>query len=157
VLATELQKMFNFDLRESWQVKMLLATENLERAVVLSILAHNYDEQMPYVLTVAFNWYMGPSTEMPLPCLTSAARIAKTGAVVADVMGRDGVKHREKPLFKSEIHLRDAFRKIADQLKLPDDDRVEMFRCVQRWVVADRRLDPNFDPRDPDAKRLTIN
>jgi hypothetical protein len=29
-----------------------------------------------------------------------------------------------------------------------------MFAAVKRWVVADRRLDPNMDPQDPDAKRL---
>jgi hypothetical protein len=29
-----------------------------------------------------------------------------------------------------------------------------MFKCVSRWLRADRRLDPTFDPQDPDAKRL---
>jgi hypothetical protein len=50
--------------------------------------------------------------------------------------------------------MRDAFRRLADRLKLNDADRIELFKCVQRWVVADRRLDPTFDPKDPDAKRL---
>jgi hypothetical protein len=50
--------------------------------------------------------------------------------------------------------MQNDFRRLADRLKLSDADRIEMFKCVQRWVVADRRLDPSFDPRDPDAKRL---
>ena len=53
--------------------------------------------------------------------------------------------------------MRDAFRRLADRLKLSDSDRIEMFKYVQRWVVADRRLDPTFDPQDPDAKRLTTH
>lgn len=154
MLATELKKMLNFDLRECWQVKMLVATEGLERAIVLSVLAHNYVEQMPYVLTIAFPWYTGPRTAMPLPALVSAARIAKNGAVVADVVDRNGIKHKDQPVFRTEIRLRDAFRKLADRLKLPDDERVEMFNCLRNWVVADRRLDPTMDPKDPDAKRL---
>jgi hypothetical protein len=29
-----------------------------------------------------------------------------------------------------------------------------MFKYAQAWVVADRRLDPTFDPQDPDARRV---
>jgi hypothetical protein len=154
MLATELEKLLGFDLRKSWQVRLLEGTRDQLRAVALSVIAHNYVDQVPFVLTIAFPWYRGPDTPMPLPCLTSAAKVAKNGTIVADVIDRQGVKHRDKVIFNSDIHLRDAFRRVADKLKFPDDDRVELFRCLKTWVVADRRLDPNFDPRDPDAKRL---
>jgi hypothetical protein len=157
VLVTDLEKCLGFDLHSSWQVRILVATSGIDRAVVMSVLAHNYDAQMPYVLTSAFPWYIGPRTVMPLPSLVSAARIAKTGAVVADMVDSQGRKRRDQVIFRNEIKLRDSFRRLADHLKLPDDDRIEMFRCVQRWVVADRRLDPTMNPLDPDAKRLTVN
>ena len=50
-----------------------------------------------------------------------------------------------------------VFRVLADRIKLNDTDRRELFACVLHWVKADRRLDPSFDRRDPDAKRLTVN
>lgn len=149
--------MLGFDLRASWQVRMLVATSGIDRAVVMSVLAHNYDAQMPYVLTAAFKWYVGPRTEMPLPSLTSAARIAKTGAIVADVVDRQGRKRKDQVIFRNEIKLRDSFRRLADHLKLSDHDRVEMFNALKRWVVADRRLDPTMNPLDPEAKRLTAH
>ena len=154
MLATSLEKRLGFDLRATWQVRMLIATTGIDRAVVMSVLAHNYDEQMPYVLTVAFSWYVGPRTEIPLPSLTSAARIDKAGRIVADMVDRQGRKRKDQVIFASEIKLRDSFRRLADHLKLSDGDRIEMFHAVQRWVVADRRLDPTMNPLDPDAKRL---
>jgi hypothetical protein len=50
--------------------------------------------------------------------------------------------------------MRDAFRRLADHVKLNDPERIELFKYAQRWVVADRRLDPTLDPQDPDARRL---
>lgn len=157
MLVTEAAKKVAFDLYECWQVRMLRATTGMDRAVVMSVLAHNYDAQMPYVLTAAFKWYVGPRTPMPLPSLTSAARIDKAGRVVADVVDSHGRKRKDQAIFENEVKLRDSFRRLADHLKLADDDRVEMFRAIRRWVVADRRLDPTMDPKDPDARRLVAN
>lgn len=154
-LSAEIKNMLGFDLDACWQVRLLKHTEgDWLGAVSLSILAHNYIEQMPFVLTVAFRWYHGPGTTMPYPALKSAARIAKTGAIVANVVDKQGHDLKDFVLFKTEIELRDAFRRVADHLKLDDQDRLELFRAVKNWVVADRRLDPTFDPKDPDAKRL---
>ena len=57
----------------------------------------------------------------------------------------------------SELALRNDFRRLADKIKLSDADRVELFAAVKNWVVADRRLDPTMDPKDPDAKRLVLH
>jgi hypothetical protein len=57
-------------------------------------------------------------------------------------------------LYRNEVALRNDFRQLADRLKLNDADRIELFAAVKNWVVADRRLDPTMDPKDPDAKRL---
>jgi len=138
------------DMRGMWQVRALEAARGKLGMVLLSVLAHSYDDAMPVLLRVAFPGYIEPA----LPCLVTAARISKTGAVVADVVDRDGFKHLRTPLYPNEMMLRDEFRRLADRLKLNDADRVEMFKAVQRWVVADMRLDPTMDPKDPDAKRL---
>lgn len=138
-------------LRDMWQGRVLAATQGDPiGAVALSVLAHSYDEAMPVLLRVVFPGFEG----LRPPLLCSAGKIAKTGSVVADVIRRDGSRVKETVLFRNELALQSAFRRLADTLKLSDDDRRELFGAVQRWVVADRRLDPTMDPRDPEAKRL---
>ena len=139
------------DLARTWQCRALIASQHQHVGVILlSVLAHTYDDAMPVLLRIAFPGF----TSIQPPFLCTCGKIAKTGAIVADVVQRDGTIEKDVAIYKNEIELRDDFRRLADELKLDDGDRVEMFKCVQRWVVADRRLDPTFDPRDPDAKRL---
>ncbi len=144
-----------FDIRDTWQARVLLAaqarTDGVIGAVALSVMAHNFDDAMLVLLKVLFPGF----TSIAPPFLCSAGRVDKTGAVVADLVERSGKIVKNYVLYRSEIALRDDFRRLADQLKLNDPDRREMFSAVQRWVVADRRLDPVMDPKDPDAKRLT--
>lgn len=151
MLALDQEAILAFDLRASWQGQVLAGSKGLARAVVMSVLAHSFEEALPVLCAAVFPDFDG---SLKPPFLFSAAKVAKTGAVVADVVDRGGRIHKDQALFDSEIQMRDAFRRLADRLKLADDDRIELFKCVQRWVVADRRLDPTFDPRDPDAKRL---
>lgn len=141
------------DLRDMWQGRALAAARGKLGMVLLSVLAHNYDDAMPRLLRAVFPGYIEPA----LPCLVSAAKIAKNGVVMADMVDRWGQKHSRVPLYASELSLRDDFRKLADHLKFSDADRQDMFRAVQRWVVADTRLDPAMDPKDPDAKRLVVH
>jgi hypothetical protein len=152
VLAIETR--LAFDLRASWQARVLLAaqekTDGVIGAVALSVLAHNYDEAMPVLMQVLFPGF----ESIKPPFLCSAGRVDKGGAVVADLAEKSGQIVKNYRLYPNEIALRDDFRRLADQLKLPDSDRVELFAAVKRWVVADRRLDPTMDPQDPDAKRL---
>jgi hypothetical protein len=139
-----------FDLRGSWQARALAAADGRTAMVLLSVLSHTYDAALIVLLPLVFPGYVEPS----LPCLASCGKVAKSGAVVADVILRDHRVVKDKPIYRDEIALQNDFRRLADRLKLNDADRIEMFKCVQRWVVADRRLDPTFDPKDPDAKRL---
>lgn len=148
----DLASMMSDELRETWQVKALIATrQGMIGATVLSMLAHSYDDAMPVLMRVAFPGF----TSIVPPFLCTAGKVEKTGAIVADMVTSDGQIVKDVALFRSELAMRDAFRRLADSMKLDDRDRIEMFKCVQRWVVADRRLDPMMDPRDPDAKRLT--
>jgi hypothetical protein len=139
-----------FDLRSSWQARALAEAKGQTAMVLLSVLSHTYDAALIVLLPIVFPGYVEPS----LPCLASCGKVDKTGAVVADVIMKDHCVVKNSVIYRSEEVLRDDFRRLADRLKLSDADRIEMFKCVQRWVVADRRLDPSFDPQDPDAKRL---
>lgn len=145
-----IEQRIEFDLLASWQARVLASSGGQLGAVVLSVLSHTYDDAMPTLLRLVFPGF----TSIAAPFYCSAGKVDKTGCVVADVVTRDGAILKDATVYPSELHMRDDFRRLADRLKLSDDDRTELFKCVQRWVVADRRLDPNFDPQDPDAKRL---
>jgi len=135
---------------------MLVYTHRREiGAVVLSILAHYYDaDKLEILLKIVFPRFH--SIKPPFIC--SAGKVAKTGAVVADVVLRDNEPVRKDcVIFKNLDKMKGQLRKLADRMKLDDTDRLEFFTLARKWVVADRRLDPEMDPKDPDAKRLTIN
>lgn len=149
----QLENSLAFDLRATWQARALAEAKGLTGMVLLSVLSHTYEDALLVLLPIVFPGYVEPS----LPVLCSIGKIDKTGAVVADVIRKDHVVVKDVALYRTENDLETDFRRLADRLKLNDADRVEMFKCVQRWCPADRRLDPNFDPKDPDAKRLTIN
>lgn len=153
-MQAAIERRLAFDLRATWQARVLLAAQakcdGVIGAVALSVLAHNYDEALPVLLKVLFPGF----ESIAPPFLCTAGKVDKSGAVVADLVGKPGSIIRNYALYRDEIALRDDFRRLADELKLSDADRVELFGAVKRWVVADRRLDPNMDPRDPDAKRI---
>lgn len=139
-----------FDLRASWQARALAEAKGMTGMVLLSILSHTYDEALVVLLPIVFPGYVEPN----LPVLASCGKIDKSGAIVADVIRKDHRVVKDALIYKSEADLRDDFRRFADRLELNDTDRTEFFKCLQRWLVADRRIDPNFDPKDPDAIRL---
>lgn len=151
------------ELRGAWQGRLLADALRLENgvarpadlmgAVVLSILAHNFDEAMPVMLRVCHPGYQG----LGVPMLCSAAKIARTGAVMADIIGKSGAKAGNQQIFRDERHMRSALRRVADRARLSDIDREEFFAAARRWVVCDYRLDPTMNPADPDAKRLTVH
>jgi hypothetical protein len=135
VLAIETR--LAFDLRATWQARVLLAaqekTDGVIGAVTLSVLAHNFDDAMLPLLQLLFPGFDPSSRHFARPQ-------GRSGAVVARrAHGQDLAE-----LYSDEIAL--DFRRLADDLKLRSRRTV--------WVVADRRLDPTMDPQDPDAKRL---
>lgn len=139
-----------------WQCRALVEAKRRGGNVavaLLSVLAHNYDDAMPVLLRVAFPGF----TSIEAPFLCSAGRVAKNGVVMADVVNRDGTITKNVGIYRNEMALRDNFRRLADTLSLTDAERIEMFKAVQRWVVADTRIDPSMDPRDPEAKRLVLH
>lgn len=151
------------ELREMWQSKVLAATlygdreyvrpRNKIGMCVLSMLAHSFDEAMPTMLAVVFPGYRS----IAAPFLVTCAKVAKTSHVMADMVSNDGNIFKNQALFLNTQHMERDFRRLADALKLTDQERVELFKVVKNWVVCDYRLDPTMDRNDPDAKRLTVH
>jgi hypothetical protein len=59
-------------------------------AVVLSVLAHNYDEAMPTLLRLVFPGF----TSIAAPFYCSAAKVDKAGRIVADVVTKTATSSR---------------------------------------------------------------
>jgi hypothetical protein len=142
------------EFRDMWQSKALAHTRGKPLgAVMLSIISHNYDDALPALMQITFPGFEGITP----PFLCSAGKIAKTGSIVADMATKDGRILKSLVVFRNSAQMRTYLRRLADELKLSDADRVEMFKAAQRWVVCDYRLDPNMDPSDPEAKRLVLH
>lgn len=143
------------DLRATWQGRVLEHAQGRMMVAVCSILAHSFDAAMPVLLRVVQPrcWDAVQQT-LKAPFLCSVGKIDKNGRIIADAILFDGAVKVSKVIFASERDLEYEFRKLADHLKLSDNERIEMFDAVKRWVASDQRLDPTMDPRDPDAKRL---
>lgn len=144
------------ELCDTWQGRALRFAEKRAIGIVLlSVLANAYETEHIFVLLHAV--FPGFKSIKP-PFICSTARVNKYGAIVADVVPRSGDRViKNEVIFPSEAAMQASFRKLADMMKLDDRDRRELFKAANMWVVADMRLDPNFDRRDPDAKRLVLN
>ena len=150
MLAIDPRARLVFDLRDTWQGRTLYAATGKTAAVLLSVLAHSYDDALLPLLQVVFPGF----TSITAPFFCTAGKIAKSGHIVANMVTRTGRIKKDFPVYRDITEMQNDFRRLADGLKLNDADRTELLGAVKRWVVADRRLDPAMDPKDPDAKRL---
>jgi hypothetical protein len=107
------------ELRDTWQCRVLAAAaidgENvLPRdklgMCIVSMLAHNFDQAMPVLLLATFPAYKG----LGLPALTTAAKIAKSGHVMADLIDTHGRRFKNQALFQNTTHMERDFRLLAD-------------------------------------------
>lgn len=147
------------ELRDTWQAKVLAAAKGRMIVAIPSILAHTYDEAMPTLMRLVRPLCWDPERlSLRTPFLCSIAKVDKAGRIVADAVMHDyGIPQKDKVIFASERDFEYELRKLADLTRLDDKDRIEFFKVAKRWVAADRRLDPNMDFADPDAKRLVDN
>lgn len=146
---TEMRRL-EVELRESWRGRALAEAKGPTQDVVLSIMAHNFAGAILTLCQVVWPGFVGLEAGF-----VSAGKIDKSGRVVADYGHKNGTITRDMVVYRSDIEYRDAMRRLADRLKFSDQERLEFFTCVKRWLVADRRLDPNMDFADSDAKRLS--
>lgn len=152
------------DLRGTWQAAALAAAlypgeytppRDKIGMCMLSVLSHNYDAGTAPVLPVLLRVVFPGFRSIGAPFLCSAAKIAKSAHVMADLITKDGQRIRNQALFRSTRRMEAEFRSFADKIALDDADRTTLFECVKRWVVCDYRIDPNMDGADPESRRLT--
>ena len=120
-MATEAQDRAEAE-RQSWQFRAVLATrgnQTLMGTVVLAVIGRNAKNP--------------PWIEEPFTILAD-------GTVITDVVTRDRWLHKNQPLF----HVSDLvseFRRLADHLRLSDDDRIAMFAELRKFIKLDMRAD----------------
>lgn len=125
-------------IRSMWQSRALAAATGKLRAVVLVVLTKEYAAAMPILLRVTFPGF----SDITRPFLSGYATIVQSGRLVCDMTGKDGVQRRTS-IYRTKDEFVSDMRKLADELKLNDKDRTEMFTVLGRWVVADMRVGPH--------------
>ena len=157
------------ELTDSWQGRLVRHTCMVDfdlvrpkgrlGQVVLSMLAHRFDDALVVLLKAVFPLSYEGRPGSPMLC--TIGRVNKAGRVVADLITKDDRLIKRAVLFRSTVELRSRFRDLADELFFSDDERLAMFDCLTNpqtgWLACDERLDPRFDRLDPDAKRLTVD
>lgn len=124
-------------LRELWQARVLAGSRGKLAAVVLSMLAHSWPDQIETLCRVVFPGFRG----IRQPFFASCGKILKSGEVVADLAINDDIT-RHALVFSSKRDMEADLRALADRLKLTDKDRTQFFDCARRWIVCDFGRDP---------------
>lgn len=72
------------------------------------------------------------------PRFGKVARIDKDGMLISNVQTKDGLSLTNQVLGPVQTVI-DNFKGLADELKLNDKDRTEMFAELRKWVFIDER------------------
>lgn len=122
------------DLRGTWQARVIAESSGRTRAVVLIVLSMSFTNAMQTLLRV-----LG-YRDIQRPFLSSGATIQLSGKLVCDVTEKSGLV-APAVVYDSTDDLNRDMRGLADRLKLSDPERIEFTAAIQRWVVADLRVD----------------
>ena len=123
------------EIAEMWQCRVLRASHGKLRHVLLAALAQEYFAAMPVLMPVAFPGFV----KLTHPILSGYATIVWSGRMVCDLIEWDGTRKKET-IYDSLDEYIGEVRRLADALKLDDADREQMFTVMQKWVVADHRI-----------------
>lgn len=131
------RKKHSDEIRNMWQSRALRQSSDKLRKVLIVALAKEYPQAIDTLLKVTFPGFV----DIDLPMFISYAHIDLGGNIVCDMIDKDGVK------VVAQIGTEDSFisavRKLADEVKLDDKDRSEMFTVMQKWVASDQRVGIN--------------
>jgi hypothetical protein len=106
------------DLRDTWQWQCLMATRGTVKHMILRAAMHNNGQQFPR--------------------FAYRAEIMRDGMVHADFALKEGELYHKVAIDQVDF-VRDAFRRLADKLKLCDKDRAELFELLRSWMEKDHR------------------
>lgn len=123
-------------LRDTWQGRALAVAKGRTAAVLLAVLAAEWPSVLPILLRVVFPGFQ----DIGRPFLRGYAQIMPSGAVVCEMVDRDG-RSMPSVIYDTQDRLLGDFRRLADRLKLKDEDRVTLFAVLGKWIVKDARVD----------------
>lgn len=121
------------EIRQMWQARALLESKDRMQRVVLVALAKEYPQALQTLLRAI------GIEDIQRPFLCGYATIYPSGRIVCDMIQKDGSK-RAVAVYHSENEFIMEMRTLADQMKLADRDRAEMFTVLQKWVSSDKRV-----------------
>lgn len=123
------------EIRDMWQSRALRAARGKLRKVVITALAKEYVADFETLLKATFPGFV----DLDRPLFTSYAHIDLGGRIICEMIDKEGRK-RKVMVYGCEDAMIYEMRKLADKLKLPDRDRIEMFTVLQKWVAKDMRI-----------------
>jgi len=123
-------------LRDTWQARVLAESSGKTRAVVLIVLTMAYSNTIQVLLRVVFPGFR----DIQKPFFASGACILLNGKIACEIMEKSGIQH-PVVVYESTDELNRDMRDLADRLKLTDPERLEFTAAIQKWVVADQRVD----------------
>lgn len=123
-------------LRDSWQARVLAEAKGKTAAIVLIVLTMNYQSAVKTLLRVVFPGFR----DIQRPFFCSGATILLNGKLICDLTEKSGLV-RPVVIYDSTEAMNRDMRGLADRLKLSDAERLEFTAAIQKWVVADLRID----------------
>lgn len=125
-------------IRAMWQSRALYAAKGITAKVLGCALMNEYAMAMPILLRVTFPNFK----DVQLPALTGYATVWPSGRISCAMI--DTNRNRKVvEVYASEEEMRGGFRRLADELKLSDAERVEMFAVLKKWITRDLRVGVN--------------
>lgn len=121
------------EIRLMWQARALLGSKDKIQRVLLVAIAKEYPEAFKTMLRAI------GIRDINRPFLCSYAWIVPSGHIVCEMIDDVGRK-RKIAVYDNENAFIYDMRKLADDLKLDDKDRTEMFTVLQKWVTRDERV-----------------
>jgi len=112
------------DEQASWQYKAIVATRGNQT-----------------LLGAIFLQVIGKQAKHP-PQIIGTASVDEEGLCWTLLRKQHGLEVAEGVVCLGLISdIRDEFRRLADHLKLADDERIELFQELRKWVAVDLRAD----------------
>lgn len=127
------------EIRETWQSRTLDKARGVTAKVLGQALLLEYAKDFKVLFRATFR--EEGSEHRMLPHLWGYATIWPSGRIICDVIDRS-FECAPKEIYESEDAMIRGFRALADELKLDDAERKEMFTVLRKWIKRDLRVGP---------------